>query len=89
MSVKNSTLLTDIDSFLSETGMSASYLGKRGVGNSEIVSRLRAGRRIWPETETKLRSFMLVRLEQYRSRKRVSAVADNQGRAAENTAGAT
>lgn len=51
-------ILTEIDAFLSDTGMGASYFGKKAVGNSEIVARLRAGGRIWPETRAKLRSFI-------------------------------
>ncbi len=52
------SLLDLIDSFLSETGMSPSYFGKRATGNSEVVARLRAGRRVWPETEQKVRAFI-------------------------------
>lgn len=51
-------LLPDIETFLAETGMGPSYFGKQAAGNSEIVSRLRAGGRIWPETEKHLRDFM-------------------------------
>jgi len=52
------SLLDDIDAFLSETGMGASYFGKVAAGNSEIVHRLRKGKRVWPETETKVRAFI-------------------------------
>lgn len=58
MAAKNH-LLDDIEAFLSETGMGPSYFGKQAVRNSEIVSRLRNGGRIWPETEAQLRAFML------------------------------
>lgn len=51
-------LLEEIDTFLSETGMGESYFGKRATGNSELVSRLRNGRRVWPETEEKVRTFI-------------------------------
>lgn len=51
-------ILTEIDAFLSDTGMGASYFGKKAVGNSEVVARLRAGGRIWPETRDKLRTFI-------------------------------
>ncbi|WP_139206564.1 hypothetical protein [Paracoccus homiensis] len=53
------SLLSDIEVFLSDTQMSASYFGKKSAGNSELVPRLRGGGRVWPETETKIRSFML------------------------------
>lgn len=58
MATKNH-LLEEIETFLSETGMGPSYFGKQAVRNSEIVARLRAGRRIWPETEAQLRAFIL------------------------------
>lgn len=61
MTHKSSLLLRDIERFLDESGMAETYFGKRAVGNSELVSRLRGGGRIWPETEEKARAFMKVR----------------------------
>ena len=58
MAAKNH-LLDEIEAFLAETQMGPSYFGKQAVRNSEIVSRLRNGGRIWPETEAQLRAFML------------------------------
>lgn len=55
---KNSTLLDDVTAFLAETGMGASYFGKLAASNSELVSRLEAGGRVWPETEAKIRDFI-------------------------------
>lgn len=60
--IRHSSLLNDIDDFLSRTGMGVSYFGKAGCGNSEVVARLRSGCRIWPETEEKLRAFMAKRI---------------------------
>ena len=51
-------ILEEIDAFLAEVPMGESYFGKRAVGNSEIVARLRGGGRIWPETIDRLRAFM-------------------------------
>lgn len=51
-------LLTEIDAFLAETGMGVAYFGKRAAGNSELVPRLRSGRRCWPETADKVRAFI-------------------------------
>jgi hypothetical protein len=51
-------LVGEIDTFIEKTGMAPSYLGKKAVGNSEIVTRLRAGGRCFPETESALRQFM-------------------------------
>lgn len=53
------TLLQEIEEFLDETGMGASYFGKKSIGNSELVTRLRGGGRVWPDTEEKVRSFIM------------------------------
>ena len=63
------SLIELIETFLSETGMGASYFGKVAAGNSEIVPRLRNGKRVWPETEQKVRAF--IRTE--RQKRRVAA----------------
>lgn len=55
----NPKLLSDIDAFLAETGMSAGYFGWRAAKNWRLVERLRAGRRIWPETEAEIRAYMI------------------------------
>jgi hypothetical protein len=56
-----SHLLTDIEAFLAKTKMGHAYFGKVAAGNSELVSRLRGGGRVWPETEMKVRAYMLAR----------------------------
>lgn len=58
---KASSLLPEIEDFLARTGMGSSYMGKAAVGNSELVARLRAGGRVWPETEEEVRKFMAAR----------------------------
>lgn len=60
-------LLTEIREFLRLSGMGRSYFGKASCGNSELVSRLEAGRRVWPETEQKVRAFMAERLQKERA----------------------
>lgn len=75
------TLLQDIDAFLSETRMGESYFGKKAAGNSELVSRLRAGGRIWPETETRVRSFILTERNNLRKSGHVDARRARQGAA--------
>lgn len=52
-------LLNDIDEFLSETGIGEYMFGLRAVRNGRLLERLRAGRRIWPETEAEIRGFMI------------------------------
>lgn len=59
------TLLSEIDAFLSETGMAEYRFGFLAVKNGRLVERLRAGTtpegrpvRIWPETEQQIRKFI-------------------------------
>lgn len=52
------SLLSEVNDFLSKTGMGVSYFGKVASGNSELVHRLRSGGRVWPETDEKVRAFM-------------------------------
>ena len=52
-------LLTEIEAFLEETGMGPSYFGVRAVRNSLLVKRLGEGKKIWPDTEMKVRAFIL------------------------------
>ena len=59
--VRHPELLAEIDSFLADTGMGPSYFGKASVKNSEVVDRIRNGGRVWPETEDRLRRFMVER----------------------------
>jgi hypothetical protein len=51
-------LLSEIELFLVETGMGPSYFGKVAARNSELIGRLRRGRRVWPETELQVREFI-------------------------------
>lgn len=57
-------LVNAVDQFTAATGLKDSYLGKRAVGNSELIGRLRSGGQCLPATEQKLREFMRQRLEQ-------------------------
>lgn len=69
MSNYSNSLLTEIEVFLSETRMSASYFGKLASGNSELVKRLRDGRRIWPETDVKIRAFIMAKRQEKKAEK--------------------
>lgn len=51
-------LLSEIEAFLAETGMGPSYFGEKAVGNSKLVSRLRAGSTITFNTARRARAFM-------------------------------
>jgi len=52
-------LLDDIEAFLARTpAISATRLGDAALGDRHFVHQLRRGRRVWPETEKKVRGFM-------------------------------
>lgn len=72
MNTPTEKLLSEVNEFLAETGMGVSYFGKIASGNSELVKRLQAGRRVWPETEDKIRAFMSEQ-RQARAEKREAA----------------
>lgn len=53
-------LLTEIDAFLKAHGMAESRLGELALNDKRFVWQLRnKGRRVWPETEAKVRHFMV------------------------------
>lgn len=56
--IHHQSLVEEIDAFLSKTGMGVSYFGKRAAKNSELVRRLKSGKRVWPHTEQKIRDFI-------------------------------
>lgn len=53
-----STLLTDIEAFLQTHDIAPTAFGNDALGDRHFVKQLRAGRRVWPETEAKVRQFM-------------------------------
>lgn len=57
-------LLTDIQAFLTKSGMGPSYFGKAACGNSELVERLENGKTVTIATAEKVRSFIAERSEQ-------------------------
>lgn len=58
LGMNRSTLITEIDAFLSESGMSAYRFGFEAAKNGRLVERLRSGGRVWPETEMEVRAFI-------------------------------
>ena len=78
-------LLARIDAYLDKSGMSETYLGKAAAGNSEVVRRLRNGGRVWPETEAKILSFIMMREKIARTKLRMSSKADIQNQPRGNT----
>ena len=51
-------LLDDIEAFLDRHGMAPTRLGDEALSDRHFVRQLRRGRRVWPETEAKVRRFM-------------------------------
>ncbi|MEH6504987.1 MAG: hypothetical protein V7786_01840 [Sulfitobacter litoralis] len=45
----------EVEKFMTETGLSEHRVGFLLAKNGKLVERLRAGRRIWPETEEMIR----------------------------------
>lgn len=53
--VMQPSLLTDIETFMADTGLSAHRTGILLARNGKLIDRLKAGGRIWPETEALIR----------------------------------
>lgn len=52
-------LLDDIEAFLERNPkVSPTRFGDEALGDRHFVRQLRGGRRVWPETEKKVREFM-------------------------------
>lgn len=54
----HSKLLSDIERFIEKTGVSPTRFGQMAIGDRHLVRTMRMGRRVWPETEAKIRKFM-------------------------------
>ncbi len=62
-------LLNDIDAFLRVHKLSDSAFGRQAVNDWMLIRQLRAGRRLWPDTEGRVRTFMVT----YRPKARAEA----------------
>lgn len=51
-------LIADIQAFCDAHGMKPTRFGELALNDKPFVKRLEDGRRIWPETEAKVRRFM-------------------------------
>jgi hypothetical protein len=51
-------LLNDIEAFIETHSLSPTAFGQSALGDRHFVRQLRNGRRVWPETEAKVRRFM-------------------------------
>lgn len=63
------TILADIETFLAAHDMAATRFGDEAMADRHLVRQLRGGRRLWPETEMKVRAFM----REYRPAEQVAA----------------
>lgn len=52
------TLLDDIRAFCETHKMKPTTFGEKALNDKPFVSQLEAGRRVWPETEAKVRRFI-------------------------------
>jgi hypothetical protein len=52
------TLLEEIRLFCATHGMKPSTFGEKALNDKPFVAQLEGGRRVWPETEAKVRRFM-------------------------------
>ena len=51
-------LVRAVEAFLDRTSMSPVTFGREAMNDPHFVRDLRKGRRVWPETDEKVRSFM-------------------------------
>ena len=51
-------LLDEIDTFVRINQLSESAFGRLAVNDWKLLRQLRAGRRMWPDTEDRVRGFM-------------------------------
>lgn len=56
-----SEILPAIEAFMRAEKIGEHRFGILAANNGRLVERLRAGRRIWPETEDQVRSFIVSR----------------------------
>ena len=58
MSKEDPSLVEVVDAFLKARDMSPVTFGRSALNDPHFVRQLREGRRVWPETEAKVRDFM-------------------------------
>lgn len=58
MSKHHADLVAAIEAFAAEAGMSEITFGRKAVSDPHFVRDIRGSRRLWPETESKVRHFM-------------------------------
>lgn len=51
-------LLDEIDTFIRVHRLSESAFGRLAINDWKLIRQLQAGRRLWPDTEQRVRGFM-------------------------------
>ena len=69
MAEREENLIVAIDKFLADTGMKPTRLGTNALGDPGFVSGLRKGRKVYADTDEKVRAYMTAHRKQCRSRK--------------------
>lgn len=76
MSTKHGDLLRRIAAYCTRANIAPSTFGRMAINDGKLVTRLEAGRRLWPETEAKVRRFMEANPLPSRSRTRARQGAE-------------
>jgi len=58
MSKHHPDLLAEIEAFVAKAGMSEITFGRKAMSDPHFVRDLRNNRRLWPETEAKVRRWI-------------------------------
>lgn len=69
MAEREQKLIEDIDVFLTETSMKPTRLGTNALGDPGFVSGLRNGRKVYSDTDQKVRAYMAAFRKELRSSK--------------------
>lgn len=69
MDTAEQPLAEAIDAFIETHSMSPVTFGRRALNDPHFVAQLKGGRRCWPETEAKVRTF----IRDYRSEPQADA----------------
>lgn len=69
MAEREQKLIEDIDTFLTEVSMKPTRLGTNALGDPGFVSGLRNGRKVYSDTDEKVRAYMAAYRKELRGRK--------------------
>ena len=58
MPIPCKSLVSEVEAFCARSRMSPITFGRKAMSDPHFVRDLRNGRRLWPETEARVRTFM-------------------------------